>query len=96
MSIAPKYIIWESKARPNIIFIKAKGTKINDYRCIQGGEGILLSGVPGVAPAEVVILGGGVVGTNAAKMASGLGAQVTILDVNLDRLAKAHNFPYFS
>jgi len=52
----------------------------------QGGEGILLSGVPGVAPAEVVILGGGVVGTNAAKMAAGLGAQVTILDVNLDCL----------
>ena len=52
----------------------------------QGGEGILLGGVPGVAPAKVVILGGGVVGANAAKMAAGLGAQVVILDKNLDRL----------
>ncbi len=52
----------------------------------QGGEGILLGGVPGVAPAKVVILGGGVVGTNAAKMASGLGARVVILTRNLDRL----------
>lgn len=53
---------------------------------LQGGEGILLGGVPGVAPAKVVILGGGVVGSNAAKMAAGLGARVIILDVNLDRL----------
>ena len=53
---------------------------------LQGGEGILLGGVPGVAPAKVVILGGGTVGTNAAKMAAGLGAQVVILDMNLDRL----------
>ena len=52
----------------------------------QGGRGILLGGVPGVAPAKVVILGGGVVGTNAAKMACGLGADVTILDKNLERL----------
>lgn len=51
-----------------------------------GGRGILLGGVPGVLPAEVVIIGGGVVGTNAAKMAAGLGAHVTILDVSLDRL----------
>ncbi|NIP81132.1 MAG: alanine dehydrogenase, partial [Gemmatimonadetes bacterium] len=51
-----------------------------------GGQGILLGGVPGVPSAEVVILGGGVVGTNAAKMAAGLGAQVVILDVNLNRL----------
>jgi alanine dehydrogenase len=50
------------------------------------GRGILLGGVPGVAPAKVLILGGGVVGTQAAKMAAGLGAQVTILDVNLNRL----------
>lgn len=50
------------------------------------GRGILLGGVPGVAPAEVVIVGGGVVGTNAAKVAAGLGARVTILDINLDRL----------
>ena len=52
----------------------------------QEGRGILLSGVPGVAPANIVIIGGGVVGTNAAKIAAGIGAQVTILDVNLDRL----------
>ena len=52
----------------------------------QGGRGVLLSGVPGVAPAKVVILGGGVVGANAAKMACGLGADVTILDKNLERL----------
>jgi alanine dehydrogenase len=52
----------------------------------RGGRGVLLGGVPGVEPGNVVILGGGVVGTNAAKMAAGLGAHVTILDVNLDRL----------
>jgi len=51
-----------------------------------GGYGILLGGVPGVLPAEVVILGGGVVGTNAAKIAAGFGAHVTILDVDLERL----------
>ncbi|MHC2993786.1 alanine dehydrogenase [Pontibacter sp. HJ8] len=50
------------------------------------GRGILLGGVPGVRPAKVLILGGGVVGTNAAKMAAGLGADVTILDTNLARL----------
>ncbi len=50
------------------------------------GRGILLAGVPGVAPAEVVILGAGVVGANACKMAAGLGANVTILDTNLNRL----------
>lgn len=53
----------------------------------QGGRGVLLGGIPGVMPGQVVILGGGVVGTEAAKMAIGLGAQVTILDVNVDRLA---------
>jgi alanine dehydrogenase len=52
-----------------------------------GGSGILLGGVPGVLPAEVVIIGGGVVGTNAAKMALGLGARVTIVDINVCRLA---------
>ncbi|KAA6335914.1 Alanine dehydrogenase [termite gut metagenome] len=52
----------------------------------QGGNGVLLGGVPGVAPAKVVILGGGVVGTNAAKIACGMGADVTVLDMNLDRL----------
>jgi alanine dehydrogenase len=52
----------------------------------QGGHGVLLGGVPGVDPATVVILGGGVVGTNAAKTACGLGAKVYVLDTNLDRL----------
>jgi alanine dehydrogenase len=52
----------------------------------NGGRGILLGGVPGVAPANVVILGGGVVGHNSAKMAVGLGAHVTIIDRNLNRL----------
>lgn len=51
-----------------------------------GGRGILLAGVPGVRPANIVVLGGGVVGTNAAKMAAGMGAHVSLLDVNLDRL----------
>jgi len=51
-----------------------------------GGRGILLGGVPGVAPANVVIIGGGIVGTNSAKMALGLGAHVTIIDRSLDRL----------
>lgn len=50
------------------------------------GRGVLLGGVPGVPPGKVMILGGGVVGTQAAKMAAGLGAQVTILDINLQRL----------
>jgi alanine dehydrogenase len=50
------------------------------------GRGILLGGIPGVEAATVVVIGGGVVGTNAAKMAAGLGARVIILDVNLDRL----------
>jgi len=52
----------------------------------QGGRGILLGGVPGVPAANVVILGGGVVGINAAKIASGMGANVTIMDINLERL----------
>ncbi len=52
----------------------------------QGGHGVLLGGVPGVDPGTVVIIGGGVVGTNAAKMACGLGAKVYLLDMNLDRL----------
>ena len=52
----------------------------------QSGYGILLGGVPGVQPANVIVLGGGVVGTQAAKMAAGLGANVTIFDINLDRL----------
>src|SRR5256885_13802924 len=50
------------------------------------GSDILLVGVPGVEPANVVILGGGVVGANAARMAAGLGANVTLMDTNLDRL----------
>lgn len=53
---------------------------------LYGGRGVLLGGVPGVPPGKVVILGGGVVGVNAAKMAAGLGAKVTILDTSLPRL----------
>jgi alanine dehydrogenase len=52
----------------------------------HGGRGVLLGGVPGVPPADVVVIGGGISGTHAAKMALGLGAQVQILDINLDRL----------
>lgn len=52
----------------------------------KGGKGVLLGGVPGVLPGEVVIIGGGIVGTNAAKIALGLGANVTIIDLNPDRL----------
>ena len=52
----------------------------------QGGKGVLLGGVPGVAPGKVLVIGGGVVGTQAAKIACGIGADVTILDTNLDRL----------
>jgi alanine dehydrogenase len=51
-----------------------------------GGRGLLVGGVPGVEPATVVILGGGIVGANAARMAAGLGARVVLLDVSLDRL----------
>ncbi len=52
----------------------------------QGGRGILLAGVPGVAPADVVVLGGGVVGSNASRIAAGLGANVFVLDIDLERL----------
>ncbi len=51
-----------------------------------GGRGVLMGGTPGVAPAQVVVLGGGVVGTNAAYVAMGMGAHVTIMDINIDRL----------
>ena len=61
----------------------------NGAKCLEGnmgGKGKLLGGVPGVMPSKVTIIGGGIVGTNAAKMAAGLGADVSILDVNMDRL----------
>ncbi len=51
-----------------------------------GGRGVLLGGVPGVEPANVLVIGGGIVGSNAARMAAGLGARVTIMDVSLNRL----------
>ncbi len=63
--------------------VQVGATMLQKY---YGGLGMLLGGVPGVLPAEVVIVGGGVVGTNAAKMALGLGANVTILDINASRL----------
>ena len=53
---------------------------------LYGGRGVLLGGVPGVVPAKVVILGGGIVGINSAKMAAGMGAKVVILDISLERL----------
>src|SRR5579863_8728934 len=53
---------------------------------LYGGRGVLLGGVPGVAPARVVVLGGGIVGINAAKMAAGMGASVVVLDISLERL----------
>ena len=52
----------------------------------QGGRGVLLCGIPGVAPASVMVLGGGIVGVNAAKIAAGMGANVTIMDISLNRL----------
>ena len=52
----------------------------------HGGKGVLLSGVPGVSPATVTIIGGGVVGLNSAKLAAGLGAKVNILDIDMNRL----------
>ena len=58
----------------------------------QGGRGVLLGGVPGVAPAQVAILGGGVSGVNAAQMATGMRADVTIYDINNDRLAELDMF----
>ncbi len=60
----------------------------------QGGSGVLLGGVPGVPPSKVVIIGGGVVGTNAARIANGIGAQVTILDVNPSRLRELDDLFY--
>ncbi|SER58239.1 alanine dehydrogenase [Gracilibacillus ureilyticus] len=53
---------------------------------INGGKGVLVGGVPGVEPARIVIIGGGIVGTNAAMVAAGLGADVTLLDINISRL----------
>ena len=58
----------------------------SNLKASAGGRGLLISGVPGTSPAEVVVIGGGVVGTNAAKMAVGLGAGVTILDRSVPRL----------
>jgi alanine dehydrogenase len=69
--------------------IAGRLSSIEGAKCLQksmGGAGVLLSGVPGAPKAKVVILGGGVVGTNACKMALGMQADVTIFDVNLDRL----------
>jgi len=56
-----------------------------------GGRGVLMGGVPGVAPANVIVLGGGVVGTSAAYIAKGMGANVTVMDINLDRLRYLDN-----
>jgi len=60
------------------------GAQLLEKHC--GGKGVLLSGVPGVEPAQVVIIGGGIVGANAAKIALGMGARVAIVDISIDRL----------
>ncbi|MBP3081600.1 alanine dehydrogenase [Mycolicibacterium fortuitum] len=57
----------------------------------QGGRGVLMGGVPGVAPAEVVVIGGGVAGYNAARIARGMGAHVTVFDLNINTLRKIDN-----
>ncbi|MFQ6399122.1 alanine dehydrogenase [Nocardia sp. KC 131] len=64
------------------------GSQVGAYHLMAplGGAGLLLGGVPGVRPADVVVLGGGVAGTNAAEVAAGMGAKVTVLDTNLARL----------
>jgi len=67
-----------------------EGAKYLEAR--MGGRGVLLGGVPGVKPATVLVLGGGIVGTNAAKIAAGFGAQVIIMDVNLNRLRELNDF----
>jgi alanine dehydrogenase len=59
---------------------------------VQGGRGLLPTGVPGVAPADVLVVGGGTVGSHAAQVAAGLGAKVTILDINADRLEELGKF----
>ena len=61
-----------------------------NLKASAGGRGLLISGVPGTEPAHVVVIGGGVVGTNAARMAIGLGARVTILDRSVPRLSLIH------
>src|SRR5437763_11580576 len=63
--------------------IEAAGAALKRY---AGGRGVLIGGVPGVQPSRIVVIGGGVVGTQAARMAVGLGAEVTILDRSLPRL----------
>jgi alanine dehydrogenase len=63
--------------------IEAAGTALKRY---TGGRGLLIGGVPGVQPARIVVIGGGVVGTHAARMAAGLGAEVSILDRSIPRL----------
>ena len=57
----------------------------------KGGRGILLGGVPGVPPAHVTVIGGGVVGTNAARIALGMGAKVTLIDLNMNRLREIND-----
>src|SRR3954447_12968402 len=63
--------------------VEAAGSALKRY---AGGRGLLIGGVPGVQPARIVVIGGGVVGTHAARMAAGLGAEVTILDRSIPRL----------
>lgn len=92
VAIAYETVQTENRALPLLIPMSEVAGRLSiqaGAKCLeklQGGVGILLGGVPGVEPANVVIIGGGVVGTNAAKIAAGFGAHVTILDLSLDRL----------
>lgn len=92
VAIAYETVQTENKALPLLIPMSEVAGRLSiqaGAKCLeklQGGVGILLGGVPGVEPANVVIIGGGVVGANAAKIAAGFGAHVTILDLSLDRL----------
>ena len=83
--MAPSYLVEIEKGRKSgsVDVLKKLARALGK---VQGGHGVLLGGVPGVDPGTVLIIGGGVVGINAAKKACGLGAKVYVLDINLDRL----------
>lgn len=92
VGIAYETVQWEDRSLPLLIPMSEVAGRMSIHegaKCLEaenGGRGILLGGVPGVDPGHVVILGGGVVGANAAKMAIGTGASVTLLDISLPRL----------
>lgn len=92
ISIAYETVQNQNKSLPILVPMSEVAGRMavqNGAKCLEGnmgGKGKLLGGVPGVKPSNVTIIGGGVVGTNAAKLAAGLGANVNILDKNIDRL----------